>query len=304
LKTGRVTLLLKPTAAQQAALDQLLAEQQDPSSPNFRNWLTPEEFADRFGISAADIGEIVSWLKSKGFVVEEVARGRNWIAFSGTAGLVEQAFATQIRYFRRDGELHYANATEPSVPVDIEPLVLGLVGLDDVHPKPMHIRRTVPAAVPWLSSANPEFNFGGGHYLAPDDLAVIYNLNPLYGAGFDGTGLKIVIAGQSSVDLTDINKFRSIFHLSVNPPQTVLVGTDPGQVSGDIAELERDPEWVGAVARGATIIFVYAQSVVTATQSAINQNLAPIISWSFLRPIARPALLSLSATARARDMTW
>src|ERR1035438_9281949 len=50
----RMTLFFQPTAEQQAALDQLLAEQQDPASPNYHKWLTPEEFADRFGISAQD----------------------------------------------------------------------------------------------------------------------------------------------------------------------------------------------------------------------------------------------------------
>jgi len=40
--------------AQQAALEQLLKEQQDPASPNYHNWLTPETYADRFGASAAD----------------------------------------------------------------------------------------------------------------------------------------------------------------------------------------------------------------------------------------------------------
>src|SRR5258706_2836666 len=110
LKMDRITLLLKPTEAQQADLERLLTEQQDPSSTNFHNWLTPEQFGDRFGLSANDIAEIASWLKSQGFAVDEVARGRNWIAFSGTAGLVEQAFGTEIHHYRRDGKLHFANA--------------------------------------------------------------------------------------------------------------------------------------------------------------------------------------------------
>jgi subtilase family serine protease len=141
LKMDRVTLLLKPSTAQQAALEELLTEQQDPSSANYHNWLTPEQYADRFGLNPDDIAEIASWLQSQGFVVEEVARGRNWIAFSGTAGLVERAFATEIRHYRRDGELHFANATAPSIPAALEPLAIGLRGLDDVHPKPAHVRR-------------------------------------------------------------------------------------------------------------------------------------------------------------------
>src|SRR6266704_2769005 len=46
LQIPRVTLVLRPSDAQQADLDQLLASQQDPTSPNYHKWLTPEEYAD------------------------------------------------------------------------------------------------------------------------------------------------------------------------------------------------------------------------------------------------------------------
>jgi subtilase family serine protease len=55
-----VTLVLKPSAGQQADLDQLLAQQQDPSSPNYHAWLTPEQYGEQFGVSQADIDKIVA----------------------------------------------------------------------------------------------------------------------------------------------------------------------------------------------------------------------------------------------------
>src|ERR1700733_10045358 len=66
---GNITLVLRPSAAQQAALEQLLKEQQDPASPNYHNWLTPEAFGDRFGASPADIEKVGEWLRSAGFSV-------------------------------------------------------------------------------------------------------------------------------------------------------------------------------------------------------------------------------------------
>src|SRR3974377_2174760 len=84
MQLNRMMLVLPPSAQQQAELDQLLAEQQDPSSPNYHKWLTPEEFADKFGVSQADIVTLSAWLNAQGFTVDEVARGRNWIAFNGT----------------------------------------------------------------------------------------------------------------------------------------------------------------------------------------------------------------------------
>ena|SRR5579863_5479967 len=79
-------LVLKPSASQQSDLDQLLAAQQDPASPDYHHWLTPEEYADRFGASPDDISKITQWLNQQGFHVTGVARARNWISFNGTAG--------------------------------------------------------------------------------------------------------------------------------------------------------------------------------------------------------------------------
>src|SRR4051812_1731508 len=58
-----LTLVLRPSATQQSDLEQLLAEQQDPTSPNYHHWLTPEEYAERFGVSSEDIDKITAWLE-------------------------------------------------------------------------------------------------------------------------------------------------------------------------------------------------------------------------------------------------
>lgn len=50
----RLTLFLKPSALQQSALQRLLLDLQDPHSSNYHRWLTPEEYASRFGLSPSD----------------------------------------------------------------------------------------------------------------------------------------------------------------------------------------------------------------------------------------------------------
>ena len=89
-----MTLVLKPSAAQQADLDRFLAAQQDASSPDYHHWLTPEQYADRFGVAQQDIDKIAAWLKSQSLAVVSVARGRNSIAFGGPVRQVESAFST------------------------------------------------------------------------------------------------------------------------------------------------------------------------------------------------------------------
>lgn len=91
-------MMFRQTPQQQAALKQLLAAQQDPSSPSYHQWLTPEEFGDRFGLNQSDIARITHWLESEGFSIVEVARGHNWISFNGTAGQVQHTFHAQIHH--------------------------------------------------------------------------------------------------------------------------------------------------------------------------------------------------------------
>ena len=309
----RVTLVLKPSATQQADLDRLLAEQQDIASPNFHHWLTPEEYADRFGVSTDDLSKIVSWLQDQGFTAAPPARGRNWVAFSGTAAQVESAFHIEIHHYMVNGVKHFANASEPSIPGALGAVVAGIHGLNDFRFRaPKHVQQSQSKSLD-PNSAQPDYNSGGGsHYLAPDDLAGIYNIKPLYSGGYDGSGQKLVVVGQSAINLTDLQQFRTYFNLAPNDPQIVLLPntTDPGIVKGDEGEADLDLEWSAAVARNATVIYVYAKDVTDAVGYAIDQNLAPVISMSYglceqdTSSADAATLQSWARQANAQGTTW
>lgn len=271
-KLSYVTLTLTQSDAQKADLTNLLAEQQNPSSPNYRHWLTTEQYADRFGVSAEDIAKVTQWLRGQGLSIVNTAQGRNWIAVSGSAAQIETAFATEIHQYEIGGETHFANATNPSVPAAIGGMVLSIRGLNDFRMKP-HLQKPKYTGAVCVNSA---------HCLAPNDLATIYDIAPAYASNINGTGQKIVVAGQSDVLPGDIAQFQSFFNMTPNAPQMVPVGQNPpGIVSGDREESDLDLEWVGAVARNATIIFVYAVDVMDAVSYAIDNNLAPVISVSY-----------------------
>ena len=142
MKLPFITLLIQPSVNQQAALNQLLAEQQDPSSPNYHKWLTPEQFGQRFGLSNADIAKITQWLRSQGFKIVQVARGRDWIAFSGTVAQVQSTFHTQLHRYNVDGEERFANTTEPSIPKALEGIVAGFRGLNNFRLEPMNVKKS------------------------------------------------------------------------------------------------------------------------------------------------------------------
>ena len=269
----RVTMMFKPTDTQQAELNTLLQEQHDPSSPNYHRWLTPSEFADRFGLSTADLNRTVTWLEDQGFTIDEISPARNWVAFSGFAHQMESAFHTQIHEYAVNGETHYASANEPSVPRALASVVLGFRSLHDFKPKPRGMIRPK-----YTSSVT------GNHFIAPDDFATIYDVRALYNNGINGTGQKIAVAGQTDIQVQDIRTFRQLSGLPASDPQVVLVkgSKDPGIVSSELGEADLDIEWSGAVARNATIVFVNsANGAFDSLQYAISQNLAPVISISY-----------------------
>jgi subtilase family serine protease len=140
-----ITLLLRSSAAQQGDLDQLLAQQQDPASPDFHQWLTPEQYADRFGATNDEVAQIVAWGQSQGLQVTTVARSRMFISFSATADQVQNAFHTQIHRYNVNGRTHFANATDPAIPAALSNIVAGVMGLNDFHLKPRLKKPSAPA---------------------------------------------------------------------------------------------------------------------------------------------------------------
>ncbi|MBS1767239.1 MAG: hypothetical protein JST05_07555 [Acidobacteria bacterium] len=264
LPMDSMILALKPSADAQARLDALSAAQQDPKSPFFHKWLTPEQFGAMFGPSKEDMDAVVGWLLAQGFKVDEVAAGRMSITFSGTAGQVQRAFRTTIRDFEVDGEVRHANAEAPSIPSALAGVVGGVVSLHNIPRKALNTGvKPLPATG---SGIHPDFtSSGGGHYLAAGDFAKIYNLGPLYSAGIDGTGTTIAIVGRTNIAVSDVTYFRSIMGLPANDPTVIVNGADPGSSdSGEVGEAMLDVEWSGAVAKKATVKFIVSKSTGTA----------------------------------------
>ena len=295
-----VTMHLAASASQEAALRQLLASQKTPGSGNYHKWLTPEQYANQFGVSQNDIGRITAWLESQGLQVGTVARSRTWIRFSGTALQVGAALHTEINQYLEDGKVHYSNASDPSIPAALAGVIQGFRGLNDFRRKPRYIAGPMPA-----DSVN------GQNQIAPDDFATIYDVTKLYNQNIDGTGMKLVVVGQTQISLSDIETFRSRFSLTANDPQLILVkgSANPGFSQGDIPEADLDLEWSGAVARKAQIIYVYSTDVDTSVTDAIDNAYAPVISMSYglcegNDLIDLPTEEAQALQANAEGITW
>lgn len=301
LELDYITLHLRPAPAQQAGLDQFLTQLQDQASPNHYKWLTPEQYADRFGASPADIAQITGWLQGQGLTVIRAARGRNFVVFKGTAAQVQAALHVEIHKFLVDGEMHYANVNEPSVPVAIQSFTIGFFGLDDFKLKP-------PA-----QDVKPLYNYLNQHVLGPADLWVIYDTLPFYSSSVNvtGTGMKLAVAGQSNVNLSDMTAYQAYFGLPSNPPVKLLIpgGTDPG-ITGDQTESDLDLEMSNAIAPNAEIVFVYASNVQNSANYAIDAAVAPVLSYSYAgcelaqTTTAVAASQTMAQQASAEGITW
>lgn len=276
-KLSGITMYFKPSASQQQDLDTLLAEQQDPTSANYHKWITPAEWATRFGMSDSDLEKVQAWLTSQGFTIEGISKSRNSISFSGTAAQAEAAFGTEIHTYTVNGSSYFAPSTELSIPSALSGVVLGVRNLNSFRPTPHRILKS-----------NFTSSTSGNHYLAPDDITTIYDVKALYNAGYDGTGERIAVVGQSAISTTDVANFRSAAGLASKAPTLVLVPGTGSSVtsSGDETESDLDVEWSGAIAKNADVYFVYTgsnsnYSVFDALYYVVETNLAPVISVSY-----------------------
>lgn len=286
----KIHVLLQRSAAQETALQQLMAQQLDPSSKNFHAWLTPQEFGQQFGPADSDVQAVKNWLASQGFTGLRVNHGKTLIEFDGSAGKVRNAFHSEVHRLSVNGEEHFANMQEPQIPAALASVVGGVVGLHNFRPKPLLHRLGKFRRNASTGEVTPLFTFrdvnGIFFGVGPKDFAKIYNVPS---ATFDGTGQSIAIVAQTNINIQDVRDFRSIFGLPVNDPQIILNGADPGLVSGDEGESDLDVEWSGAVAPKAKIIMVATPFTDTdglggvdlSAEYIVDNNIAPVMSDSY-----------------------
>ena len=335
---NHMQLILQRSALRSSALESLIEAQHDPSSSKFHQWITPTEFGDTFGVADADINAVKSWLTSQGFTVNTVYPNKSQIDFSGTAGLVRQAFHTQENHYIVNHVSHIANAGDISVPAALRDVIVGVAGLNDFRPQPLH----VPPQVAQFDSSKhnfklksssattpgtPAVNFPsiGARGFVPYDMQTIYNVSPLYTSGFTGTGITIAVVEDQDMDVSDWPNFVGQFGLGgyggtfqqFQPQLTPSTGncTDPGGASPDGESIETvlDSEYSTAMAPGANI-WVATCSDSDSTNFFGGVYLAADNLINNTNPAGRPNVISASygygegftdaASKTAIDLMW
>jgi len=131
-------LVLSRDPGQQAAFDKFVANQYDPSSPDFHQWLTPDQVGSNFGPAESDVLTVTNWLTGHGFSVREVTKDRLSIRFSGTAAQAESTFHTEIHNLSVKGVAHIGNMSDPQIPAALSQVVVGVKALHNFFPRPLH----------------------------------------------------------------------------------------------------------------------------------------------------------------------
>jgi trimeric autotransporter adhesin len=296
-----VRLVFSRSLQQETALRKFMAEQLDPTSPNYRKWLTPDQFGKLYGTSDTDIQVLVTWLESRGFTVQPAPQGRVSISFSGSVSQIEAAFHTEIHSFHGNEQEFLSNISAPKIPSALAPVVSGIAGLNTIRPRTHNVsassgtydpkqKRFVPldnyasGARPFLTigSAASGYNF----YVVPADAATIYNTPNTFNAGFNngssygGFGVTIGIGGDAPIQADTVASYRSLF--LANAPQITIttVGASPTSTT-DTDEAYIDTELSGGLAPGAAIDFYTAVNLSDAINQAIEDNKVDIFSLSF-----------------------
>jgi subtilase family serine protease len=244
-------------------LTNLLEELYQPSNPNFRHYLTADQFASSFGPSEEDYRAVSNFAVSHGLIVKGTHPNRTLLDVSGSVSDIERAFHIKLLVYQHPVEARtfFAPDVEPSL--DMGARVLAISGLDDyVRPRPQN-QRPGESAVPQGHPLGGGGSTGGGSgtgsgtmgsYLGPDFRAAYAP-----GVTLDGAGQSVGLFELAGFYLADISNYVSEADLPNVPVQTILIdGFDGNDTNMDYTfEVTGDIEMTIAMAPGLSSVLVY-----------------------------------------------
>lgn len=263
-----------------SALDSLLGALYDPQSPQYRQYLTSDQFNQLFAPTPDQVQQVVSFLQSQGLTVNSVAPNNLLIDASGSVAQVQQAFNVHISNYQLGNRTFYANATPPTVPASISQLITSIGGLDNsVQYQPLYRRAIKNIGMRFAPSAGPTRGFG------PKDLLGAYNAMPLQNAGILGENQTIALFELDGYQAADIAQYFQNYGLATPSITNVMVDNFNGSAGQGAIEVELDIEVAGAMAPHAKQIVYEGPNTVQGLNDTYNRivhdNKAQIVSISW-----------------------
>jgi N-acetylneuraminic acid mutarotase len=238
----------------QADLTALLGRLYDPSSPDYRHFLSVEQFTEQFGPTADDYQAVVDFAQANGLTVTDRAENRMIVAVTGRVAQVEKAFNVSMEVYRHPTEnrTFFSPDREPSLHLSVP--VAHISGLNNFSiPRPMLKQRAAGQAIANITGSGP-----GGSYLASDMRAAYYGGNAL-----TGSGQSVGLFELDGYNLSDVNLTFSSVGQSPNVPinNVLLDGATGANLSGDDTEEVLDIVQAIGMAPGLTQVRVYLANI-------------------------------------------
>jgi subtilase family serine protease len=297
----RVTVTLQPRDP--AALAAFATAVSTPGSPLYRQYLTPAQFAQRFGATEAHIQAVEHSLRAHGLHPGPASANGLSIPVSATAGQLKAAFSTSLaRIAMASGANAIANQQAPDVDPSIAPDVQSLLGLDTLSgSRPLLVRARAASARPQLkahvATGGPQpcgavvAEAQAQHGYTDDQIASAYGLSGLYAAGDQGAGQTVAVLELESYDPNDINQYQACYGTSATV-NSVPVDGGPGGPTEGSGEAALDVENVIGLAPQARVL-VYegpnsGSGPYDTFSAIITQHQAQVVtaSWGQCEPLS------------------
>jgi hypothetical protein len=266
-----------------AALAALLQQIQDPASPHYHHYLTPDEFTAQFGPTIADYQAVTAFAEAKGLHVTSTHPNRLLLDVSGSVSAVERALRVTMRTYQHPTEQRTFYAPDTAPAIDLATPILGISGLDNYElPRPRFVAR------PSVNGQQAKSDLGsgpGGAYMGNDFRKAYVPDTTLTGFG-QMVGL-LQFDGYTPADIT---YYESKTGLPNVPLQNVLLDGFSGNptFTGGEVEVSLDIEMSLSMAPNLSKIIVYEAGPAGSWHDILNRmaddNLARQMSCSWFIP--------------------
>jgi kumamolisin len=289
-ENSQITVTVALNLSNRAELEQLVQSVYTRGDPSYHQFLTPQQFRQRFGPSAASIAAVTKQFQSFGLTVTQTSAAQ--LHVTGSPDAIGKAFAVELHSYQAAATSatpsfrYRAPLGEPKIPAAIASSVHTVLGLD-TRPKFAPHSRRAPQLFRGKNDAPNTPNAPGDWTV--QDFAIYYDVNPLYKKGLDGKGETIGIVTLASFTPSDAFSYWHSLGLDVKANRIKEIQIDggsgpPSDASGS-DETTLDVQQSGGLAPGAKIVVYEApntdQGFVDAFALAIDSNQADTISTSW-----------------------
>lgn len=265
---------------QREQLEQRVARMYTPGGPEFRRYMTVEEWMADHAPEAADVALVEAWLRARGFTVRFAAANRLLMQFTGTVRDFNETFDTELHICMRKNPLWgdppfpvYCTLDKFTLPKFVADRTNGLITAD-LPAETGALTKEVGAV-----KADPP----GPEAYGPPVFYGAYNLNSLFAEGYRGQGATLGVVGAGTYHEIDLQIFWKSFGIASEPPRRVEV-MEP--VFERVTETALDTQWATAMAPGAEVT-VYEgpdarnTALLFAWNYAIERNEVDVLTFSF-----------------------